>query len=67
MINAGVYVLSPELFAENLPHAFSFERDFLPTRLAALKPRAFMAEDYFIDIGIPEDYARAQTELPEVL
>lgn len=64
LINAGVYVLNPALFQENLPEAFSFERDYLPPRLGTLKPRAFIAEDYFIDIGIPEDYARAQVELP---
>lgn len=67
LINAGVYVIAPDLFAEALPKAFSFERDFLPPRLAAIKPRAFIAEDYFIDIGIPEDYARAQVELPKLL
>lgn len=65
LINAGVYILSPILFQEALPQAFSFERDFLPPRLAAIKPRAFMAGSYFIDIGIPEDYARAQAELPQ--
>ncbi len=66
LINAGVYALSPSLFAEALSESFSFERDFLPSRLATIKPRAFMAEDYFIDIGIPEDYARAQEELPTI-
>ena len=64
LINAGVYVITPELFAEKLPQAFSFERDFLPPRLSTIRPRAFMAEEYFIDIGIPEDYERAQSELP---
>lgn len=67
LINAGVYAMTPELFDEKLPDAFSFERDFLPSRLSILKPNAFMAEDYFIDIGIPEDYARAQKELPSLL
>ncbi len=67
LINAGVYVLNPALFPPTLPDAFSFERDYLPPRLGTLQPRAFIAEDYFIDIGIPEDYARAQTELPVIL
>lgn len=67
LINAGVYVLNPALFKEELPQAFSFERDFLPPRLGAIKPRAFIAEEYFIDIGIPEDYARAQAELPSLM
>jgi D-glycero-alpha-D-manno-heptose 1-phosphate guanylyltransferase len=67
LINAGVYVMHPQLFAEKLPEAFSFERDFIPSRLAALKPLSFRADDYFIDIGIPEDYTRACRELPALL
>jgi D-glycero-alpha-D-manno-heptose 1-phosphate guanylyltransferase len=67
LINAGVYVMHPQLFAEpGLPEAFSFEKDFIPPRLANLKPRSFRADDYFIDIGIPEDYARACRELPGI-
>ena len=27
---------------------------------------AYVADDYFIDIGIPADYYRAQTELPQL-
>ncbi len=66
-INAGIYVVQPDLFSRwNMPAAFSFEKDFLPTRVDTLKPMAFHADDYFIDIGIPEDYARACTELPEL-
>ncbi len=67
LINAGIYVLRPDLFAKNsMPQVFSFERDFLPQHLAKLKPRSFLAEDYFIDIGIPADYDRACRELPEI-
>lgn len=67
-INAGVYVLSPGIFAAHaMPEAFSFEQDFMPSKVAALAPRSFMAEDYFIDIGIPEDYARACLELPDII
>lgn len=67
-INAGVYVVPPDIFAPyDMPEAFSFERDFMPHHLAELTPLAFMAEDYFIDIGIPEDYARACEELPRLI
>lgn len=66
-INAGVYVMRPDLFTgQNMPAAFSFEQDFLPLRVAELKPTAFHGNDYFIDIGIPSDYARACKELPEI-
>jgi D-glycero-alpha-D-manno-heptose 1-phosphate guanylyltransferase len=63
LINAGVYLLHPKLLrGRQFPEQFSFERDFLFPEVAALKPRAFVVEDYFIDIGIPEDYARAARE-----
>ncbi|GGH71846.1 D-glycero-alpha-D-manno-heptose 1-phosphate guanylyltransferase [Filimonas zeae] len=64
LINAGMFALNvPAFTAENLPAKFSFEKDYLE----ALYPQRSMyglAQDaYFIDIGIPEDYRRAQTEL----
>lgn len=65
LINAGVYLIHPGLFnAFDLPASFSFEKDFLQPHLLTLKPQAYIAYDYFIDIGIPEDYARAAVELP---
>lgn len=65
LINAGVYLIHPDLFAQfDLPLQFSFENDFLIPHLSALSPQPFIANDYFIDIGIPEDYARAINDLP---
>jgi D-glycero-alpha-D-manno-heptose 1-phosphate guanylyltransferase len=63
LINAGVYLFSENILAHGQPPAFSFERDFLEPGIADLKPLAFVADGYFIDIGVPEDYARAQVEL----
>lgn len=66
-INAGVYLLGARLFdGSTLPDAFSFERDFLATQAATLDLRAFVTDGYFIDIGIPADFARAQFELPAI-
>ena len=62
-INAGVYLFSENILKTGQPEVFSFERDYLEPQAAALHPLAFEAEGYFIDIGIPEDYLRAQTEL----
>lgn len=68
LINAGVYVVNPDLFrGKGMPAAFSFEQDFLPSRIVDIRPRSFLAEDYFIDIGIPEDYERANSGLPEII
>lgn len=63
LINAGVYLFGENILAHGLPPAFSFERDFLEPKIAELKPLAFVADGYFIDIGVPEDYRRAQMEL----
>jgi D-glycero-alpha-D-manno-heptose 1-phosphate guanylyltransferase len=60
LINAGVYLINPKLFAGfALPEQFSFERDFLFPKIAALNPCAFIVDEYFIDIGIPADYSQA--------
>lgn len=64
LINAGVYLLTRSLFDPfNLPEAFSFENEFLYPKVAEIRPQAFITNDYFIDIGNPEDYQRAQIEL----
>jgi D-glycero-alpha-D-manno-heptose 1-phosphate guanylyltransferase len=64
-INAGLYFLARDIFVRYpVPAKFSFEQDFLPKQLAKLKPIAFKGVGAFIDIGVPEDYARAQTLIP---
>jgi D-glycero-alpha-D-manno-heptose 1-phosphate guanylyltransferase len=63
LINAGVYLLNPEIFQTySLPRQFSFEKDFLFPNINLLQPRAFVVDDYFIDIGVPADYARAHAD-----
>jgi D-glycero-alpha-D-manno-heptose 1-phosphate guanylyltransferase len=65
LINSGAYLLSPAL-RDALPAtgAFSFELDFLAARCRDLAMTAFVADGYMIDIGVPEDFARAQIEIP---
>lgn len=65
LINAGVYLLSAGLLAgHDLPGVFSFETDFLMPYVHEIRPLAFATAGEFIDIGVPEDYARAQALLP---
>jgi len=65
LINAGVYIVQPGVFeAFGLSGRFSFEADLLQRHCQALSPRAWVTNAYFIDIGVPEDYDRAQHELP---
>lgn len=68
-INGGVYMVSKKI-SEHLKgynNSFSFEVDFLQRNMNKLKISAFICEDYFIDIGIPEDYERAQKELNQIV
>jgi D-glycero-alpha-D-manno-heptose 1-phosphate guanylyltransferase len=63
-INAGVYALNTGKFLkEELPQKFSFEKDYLEKHFSDRKMYGVVQDAYFIDIGIPEDYERAQTEL----
>ncbi len=63
-INAGAYVLARNLaWPPALAEKFSIERDFFVPEVARLRPAAFKVEGFFLDIGVPEDYDRAQTEL----
>ena len=63
-INIGVYVISKEIFNnENLSTSFSFESDFLVPKILEIEPNIFITKDYFIDIGIPEDYKKASLEI----
>ncbi len=65
LINAGLYLLSPSVFARfGLSGRFSLETDLLQAHLNALRPRAYVTDSFFIDIGVPEDYIRAQTVIP---
>ena len=60
-INAGCYFLGPDALAA-LPDkaVFSFERDVLPVLAARGAIAAFDDTRDFIDIGVPDDFARAQ-------
>jgi len=64
LINAGIYALNTERFIkEELPDKFSFEQDYLEKYCGMRRFYAVVQDSYFIDIGIPEDYDRAQLEL----
>ena len=62
-INGGIYLASRDIFdAFNLESIFSFE-EFMQDNLNELKISSTVFENYFIDIGIPEDYEKAQNEI----
>jgi len=64
LINGGVYALHPLRFLEkDLPEKFSFEKEYLEKYFDKTRMYGVVQDKYFIDIGIPEDYERAQKEL----
>lgn len=63
-INGGIYIINKSIFLSGLfPEVFSFEKDFLEQNVNDYNFIGVPFDSYFIDIGIPEDLAKAQTEL----
>ncbi|KAF5068336.1 D-glycero-alpha-D-manno-heptose 1-phosphate guanylyltransferase [anaerobic digester metagenome] len=62
-INGGIYVISSRFFkAQAMSGKFSLERDLFERKLNSGNIYGLIFNDYFLDIGIPADYHRAQTE-----
>ncbi|EPE3793672.1 D-glycero-D-manno-heptose 1-phosphate guanosyltransferase [Campylobacter lari] len=56
LINGGIYLLKKDIFDEfDLEKKFSFE-EFLQENFKLLKIQTQIFDDYFIDIGVPQDY-----------
>lgn len=64
LINGGVYILNREVYLNktDADSTFSIEKDFYEKRLNELNIFGFEYNGYFIDIGIPEDYKKAQDD-----
>ena len=63
-INAGAYVLDTNLqWPRTLAEKFSFENGLSCPQINRLAPAAYEVNGFFLDIGVPEDLDRAQTEL----
>ena len=66
-INGGIYLVRSDIFATaDLPNKFSFE-EFMVENLQDIEINSVIFDDYFIDIGIPEDYEIAQRELKDLI
>ncbi len=60
-INAGVYVIDKNTFAHRAEgEVFSFEKDFLEPEVKKGSLFGIESKGFFIDIGVPEDYALAR-------
>jgi len=63
LINAGVYAFRREIL-QHLQRVGSLEADTLATLTDGGRLRGVVHDQYFLDIGIPADYERAQYEIP---
>ena len=64
LINAGCYLLPINLLEQYSEEKnFSFEIDFLYDAVSKYRFDCFLSQSVFIDIGVPEDFERAQTLL----
>ena len=64
LINGGVYLINRNSFNQSdLPQKFSFEKDFLEKYLHKLIMIGVQDNGYFVDIGIPEDFKKANEEI----
>ncbi len=62
-INAGIYAFHRRVL-DCITPVCSLERDVMPALAARGALRGTAGGGYFIDIGVPADFARAQTEVP---
>jgi len=62
LINGGIYFISRHILdSGNYPELFSLEKDLLEKEAGSGTIKSQVFDDPFIDIGIPEDYRKAQT------
>lgn len=59
-INGGIYLLPKNILRNIKLEQFSFEKEVLESKRYPLY--AFMCDGYFLDIGIPSDYQKAQED-----
>jgi D-glycero-alpha-D-manno-heptose 1-phosphate guanylyltransferase len=55
-------ILHEHRLLRGYPEAFSLEKQVMEEGVESHRMRAFPSDGYFIDIGIPDDYQRAQRD-----
>lgn len=63
LVNTGVYLMTRSIVT-TCAGACSLERDVLPVLIGQGRVRAVVRSGFFIDIGVPESFALAQTSVP---
>lgn len=63
LINGGVYLINKNIFDNlELSEVFSFEKEILEAKTSELEIYGLPFENYFIDIGIPSDFEKANID-----
>ncbi len=63
LINGGIYLVQKDQFlSRNMPEKFSFEKEYLEAFTNEGLFYGYASEGYFIDIGIPDDYYKANDD-----
>lgn len=65
MINGGVYLMKRSFLDSESRVCFSLEKDVMEIDTVNRNIFAYPFDGYFIDIGVPDDYARAQQTLKQ--
>ena len=64
IINAGLYVFNVRAFLNmDWSDKFSIEKDYFESCVNTTPMYGFLINGYFLDIGVPEDFKKAQTEI----
>ncbi len=63
-INGGTYIIKKKILEVIDKETFSFEKSVLESKLFDIY--AYESDGYFIDIGIPEDYYKAQEDFKNI-
>ncbi|KAK3604837.1 hypothetical protein CHS0354_000499 [Potamilus streckersoni] len=69
LINGGIYALDTHFYEgiKAKEGSFSLEKDVLELAVSTNLIYAFKSDGYFIDIGIPEDYLKAQVDFKSLV
>jgi D-glycero-alpha-D-manno-heptose 1-phosphate guanylyltransferase len=64
LINGGIYILNvPDFLQHSFPEKFSFEKEYLEKNAGKDILHGCIQDGYFIDIGVPQDFNKAQKDL----
>jgi D-glycero-alpha-D-manno-heptose 1-phosphate guanylyltransferase len=64
LINGGIYMINRKIVETFPQQKFSLENEVFKKLCSEYKMQAFQSDAFFLDMGIPEDYMKAQAMIP---